>query len=215
MVQATGLIGEAQRNDPGMAIPYARMLLTEAAVNWERRGIQEMKASANQALDVLSKSDQTKPEVQHLLAQAKQFVALYFTESALGEPNAQTIQDDLNKAVENYKSALDKLLQLKNHYQSGALDSDWRWLRSLGQAQMAMGDLLLLGFANPDEADKSYRQARDTWTVLLSDKRVNDKEITYELDWTDNKLADALRAEGEDAAALGIPERRTRNKVAY
>jgi tetratricopeptide (TPR) repeat protein len=198
--EATNLIPEPQRSD--LAIPYASLLLTEADINWERRRIREMYNFATQAAKALAKSDQSKLEVRHLLARADEFDGLYFAESAAAEPNTQKMQDDFEQARGYYTSALERLSQLKDRYnQTSSPDNDWRWLRSFGLALMAMGDLQLAGFGKADDAKTYYQQAHDIW-ITLSGLRSNDREITYELDWTDNKLGDVFWAQGNDESAL-------------
>jgi tetratricopeptide (TPR) repeat protein len=203
--QATNLIGSVQRSDPGIAIPYAEMLLTEADVKWERRETQEMYNLGKQAIAALAQSDKNRPEVQHLLARANCVIGLYFVTTAATESGVQKMHNDLENARSNYNSALAQLVQLGNLFDqvTGTTDAenDWRWLRSLGFVQMAMGDLLLTGFGNADEASKNYQQSHDTWTKL-SEVRPDDAEVTFELDWTDNKLGDVLRAQGQDVPAL-------------
>jgi tetratricopeptide (TPR) repeat protein len=185
-----------------VAIPFAAMLLTEADIKWDLRRTQDMYGLANQAIKALAQSDKSKPEVQHLLARAAEFDGLYFAETASAETNAQQMQDDLAKATGYYSTALTQLGQLKDRFdRTSGPNRDWRWLRSLGLVQMAMGDLLLTGFGNADEAGKYYQLSHDTWTRLTVE-RPNDREITYQLDWTDNKLGDVLLAQGHDDLAL-------------
>jgi tetratricopeptide (TPR) repeat protein len=195
LAQATNLIGSAQRGDPGIAVPYAEMLLTQAETKWERRRTQEMYGLANAAIAALTQSDKGKSEVQHLLARANGLIGLYF--AAPASPEA-----DQEKARDYYKIALALLEPLDKKFdQSKGVDVDWRWLRSLAGLQEGMGDLLLNQFRNVDEAKENYQQSIQTWAKLKG-VRPDDPEVTYELGWVEDKLGDVFWGQGQDSLAL-------------